>query len=385
MPDAHDAKHLADQVKTLEKKVATLTAKPSTDSEFKYQSVIAQQNKELRLLRKQLAKQQNDYGIIQAVVQEMESLIPPLPAPKRWVDNRPKKSKIEEHLVLHLSDEHADEVILPEQVGGLEEFNFKVAVCRAETLVNTALQWSLTTLANHRFPVLHVLAYGDHTSGEIHGAVTRSEYGNIFKNCLAIGQLHGCILHELSAYFPRVVVYYVPGNHGRRTQKKDFHGAKDNWDYLIAEFARMYCRQMENVEFVIPDSFSINVDINGWGFGIQHGDGVKSWMGVPWYGIERQTRRLVSLHNSFDQKISYFVYGHFHSLGSIADLRGETIINGAWPATNPYSYESFAGYREPMQLLHGVHPDRGISWRLPIKLKDSEYEKRGPQRYDIEV
>ena len=59
------------------------------------------------------------------------------------------------------------------------------------------------------------------------------------------------------------------------------------------------------------------------------------------------------------------------------------IINGGWLATDPYSYEAFSGYREPMQLLHGVHEKYGISWRLPIKLKNVEREKKGPKRYEV--
>lgn len=106
-------------------------------------------------------------------------------------------------------------------------------------------------------------------------------------------------------------------------------------------------------------------------------------MGIPFYGLERKTRRLVSLHNTFDKKISYFVFGHFHALTMNSDLRGEMIINGAWPATNPYSYEEFSGYREPSQLVHGVHKKYGITWRLICKIKDSLREKRGPQRYNV--
>jgi hypothetical protein len=64
-----------------------------------------------------------------------------------------------------------------------------------------------------------------------------------------------------------------------------------------------------------------------------------------------------------------------------AELKGETIINGAYPATDPYVYEGFSGYREPMQLIHGVHKKYGITWRLPIKIKDEISEKQGPKRY----
>lgn len=374
-------KALADAAKDIEK----LNRRPAKGTELEYQGKIATLQSELRQLKKDLKLAQHQHGMFRALVDEMETMIVPMEPPEKWTDTRSKKGAIEEHLVMHLSDEHADEIVLPHQVGDLEKFDFGVALCRAETYIDTMLKWTQKTLTNHRFPVLHILAYGDHTSGEIHGAVTRSHYRNMFRNAIAIGQMHGQMIHDLAGFFQKICVYYVPGNHGRRSIRKDFHGAWDNWDYLVAEVARMYCGQMTHVDFAIPDAFSMNIDINNWGFAIEHGDGVKSWMGIPWYGLERKTRRLVSLHNSMGKQISYFVFGHFHSMSTNADLRGEMIINGAWPATNPYGYNEFSGYREPMQLIHGVHADRGISWRLPIKLKDDAREETGPSRYRIDL
>lgn len=368
-----------------DKKIRDLLAKPDKTSESHYQAKIANLTTDLRVCRKQLKSNIADLGIIQTLVSELEAYVPSLPAPQKWTDNRPRKGKVEEHLVMHLSDEHADETVLPEQCGGLEAYDINVALCRAEKYVDTILQWALETLKNHRFPVLHILSYGDHTSGEIHKVVEQSEYRNIFRNCLAIGQMQAQMIAELSPFFKDVYVYCVPGNHGRKSKKKDFHGAWDNWDYLISETARMYCREIGNVQFAIPNSFSMNIDINGWGFALEHGDGVRGWMGIPWYGLVRKTRNLTALHNSFDKQISYFVFGHFHALSNNADLRGEMIINGAWPATNAYSYESFSGYREPMQLIHGVHPKYGVSWRLPCKIKDRLRESDGPQRYKVDL
>ena len=100
--------------------------------------------------------------------------------------------------------------------------------------------------------MLWVLAYGDYTSGEIHRACERSYYRNQFKNCLAIGQLHALMYRDLAAHFEQVHVLYLAGNHGRRTPKKDYLGANDNWDYLVAEIARLHCR--DDGERQLPDS-----------------------------------------------------------------------------------------------------------------------------------
>jgi len=89
---------------------------------------------------------------------------------------------------------------------------------------------------------------------------------------------------DLAPYFEQITVVYVPGNHGRRTQKKDHHGAHDNWDYLIAEIAELHCVDHENIEFVIPKAFSINLSIEGIGFNIFHGDDVRGSPGATRWG-----------------------------------------------------------------------------------------------------
>ena len=225
--------------------------------------------------------------------------------------------------------------------------------------------------------MLWVLAYGDFTSGEIHRACERSYYRNQFKNCLAIGQLHALMYRDLAAYFEQVNVLYLAGNHGRRTPKKDYLGANDNWDYLVAEVARLHCRGLANVHFTIPDAWSANIDINGVGFNIAHGDDVRSNRrhalvrhGPPAKGPDRPGcggRRpavpvLLRRPPSYGQTLS--------------DIDGELLVNGAWVGTDAFSYNAFAGYREPAQWIHGVNPKHGITWRIECKLQHDERKER---------
>ncbi len=337
---------------------------------------------EVSQLKGQLKKSYLKQGLFKALAIEMESWIVPIKPLPRVID-RADDSKITEHAVLHLSDEHADQVVEAHRVGFMEDFNFNVALCRAEKLIDTVIDWTTNKLPMHTFPVLHIFLNGDHSSGEIHGATSHSHHKNMFRNALSIAQMHSLMFRDLAPYFPKIKIYCTSGNHGRRSTKKNYYGPWDNWDYLVHETAKQLCADIPNIEFLIPESFSMNVIINGFGFHVCHGDDVRGWMGLPWYGLERKTRRLVSLHQSQGQKVDYFVFGHFHACSTTADLTGEMIVNGAFPATDPYSYDSFSGYRTPMQMFHGVHQKHGISWRLPVKIKDTKAEAKGPRRYKI--
>lgn len=338
--------------------------------------------------RRKLQVAAKTQGLFKAVVNEMDTRIKPFKGlPRARLAYKPgKKGSVVEHLVMHLSDGHHDQIVTPEECGGLECHDFPVSLCRAETYIDTVLKWTQETLSpTFYFPELIILAYGDHTSGEIHGAVNRSYFRNQFKNSLAIGQLHSLMYRDLAPYFEVINVVYVPGNHGRRSAKKDYHGAQNNWDYLIAKTAEMYCGNLDNVHFTIPDAYSINLDINGIGFCIFHGDDIRSNLGIPWYGLERRQRRIMALNRvQGGPPIKYYCCGHFHRSGSTTEVDGEMLMNGPWVATDAYAYNALSAYSEPTQLLHGVSSKRGITWRLPVKLR-SEQERHGPKRYTLDL
>ena len=338
--------------------------------------------------RRQLKTAAKEKGLFQAVADEMREIVVPVKAlaPARKPYGKPEKGKIIEEVVMHLSDGHHDQIVVPEECSGLESHDFTTSICRAEHYVDTVLKWTQETLSPHfRFPRLHVFAYGDHTSGEIHGHASRSYFRNSFKNSIAIGQLHALMYRDLAAYFDEICIYYVAGNHGRRSNKKNFHGAHDNWDYLVAKTAELYCQDLPNVQFAIPNAFMINIEVNGNGFCVFHGDDIRSSLGIPWYGMEKRQRRLAALGPALGTQVKYYCCGHFHRPGSMTELDGEMMINGSWVATDAYAFNSFAGFTEPTQLVHGVHAKKGVSWRLPVKLRDKRREQLGPQRYKIDL
>jgi hypothetical protein len=363
----------------------TVLHDPTDERILELESEVIHLKDELARETKRVKANAKVAGLFKAIVHEMDGRISRLePLPPAWTSTVPN-GRITEHCVLHMSDGHHDAVVTPEECDGLEDHNFLVSCARAERYVDRVLDWTQNTLSpTFHFPVLWVLAYGDFSSGEIHGAVQRSYYRNQFKNCLAIGQLHGLMYRDLAAHFETVNVLYLAGNHGRRTNKKDYHGAHDNWDYLVAETSRLHCQGLENVNFLIPNAWIANVEINGVGFHVSHGDDVRSNMAIPWYGMTRRQRGLIALGAvRGGLRPRYFCVGHHHTASSLSDIDGELLVNGAWVATDAFSYNALTGYREPSQWCHGVNPKYGITWRLNVKLKHSG-EASGPQRYLID-
>ncbi len=376
---------------TISKRKSTPTESydPTNEKVLELQSEVEHLRVERNDAKRALKATAKEHGLFLAIADELQNKIVPMKPLPLAVPPLPQAMEVvsTEHLVMHISDGHHDQVVHPEQVGFLEEYNFPISVARAERYVDAVIKWTQQSLKpQFHFPDLTILCYGDHTSGEIHGHTERSYFRNIFKNTLAIGQLHALMFRDLAPYFEQVNVVYVPGNHGRRSTKKNYHGAHDNWDYLIAKTAELYCHDMPNVDFTIPNSFSINLDIGGVGFCVFHGDDIRSNLGIPWYGLERRQRRIMGLDRHMSgPPIRYYCCGHFHRPGTTMEMDGELMINGAWVATDPYAFNAFSGYTEPTQLLHGVNEKYGVTWRLPVRLRRASVDKAGPQRYKIDM
>ncbi|MBD3261069.1 MAG: hypothetical protein GF334_05205 [Candidatus Altiarchaeales archaeon] len=299
-----------------------------------------------------------------------------------------KKGKVKESAMLVLSDSHGDQEILGKRVQNLEEYNFDIACLRAERIVDTTVSHLIDNMKNYKFERLYIAGLGDYVNGDIHNATEHSKWRNSLKNSMGMGELIAMMITDLSRYFPEIVFCSVSGNHGRRSFKKDYRGAQNNWDYLVAMHAATRLRNLVEsgrCKIVVPDSWSMGLSVYDWNFVLNHGDDVRSWNSIPHYGIERKTRRLGAIGAVQGTTPNYFLYGHFHTASTTQHTTGEVILNGSWAATDEYALNSLGAYSEPFQWLLGVHPNYGVTWRMPIKLRKGTLaeEAKKKSRYAI--
>jgi len=300
-----------------------------------------------------------------------------------------RKEAVQETLVVVLSDGHHDQVVRSEEVGGLEHYTFPISCRRGESFVDTIIKYATQTLVGYDFHRLVVLSLGDNTSGEIHDAERRSAFGNQFKNTLAIGGLHGAMFRDLAAHFPKVDVVGLSGNHGRRTNTKEYKdGSHNNWDYMVNKVAQAHCADQSNITFTLPNAWDTIVDIEGFGFHCSHGDDVASSGGNPWSGLANRHNRQSGIHRgagpnkSFRDAVpvDYAVIGHHHTEGFTTGNGVGFVCNGAWLATDPFAYQKMGVGGTPSQWIFGVHKDHGATWRLPVQIATRDTARKC--RYD---
>jgi hypothetical protein len=325
------------------------------------------------ILRRQVNTASRQSYTVESFIDSLGSLIRPIKAPTVKPYKPPtRKGLINESAVLMLSDLHADTVVRPEEVDGLEEFNFPVAVQRAIHLVQEVIKFTKRSMQGYNFDELVILGLGDYTSGEIH------EYENYFSDQftadLAIGELIGSMVADLAQHYPKVRFCNVTGNHGRTKKEIEFgkKGAKHNHDTLIARIAELYCRNIPNIKFNFPESLSALYEIKGSTFHLSHGHGKRQASAI-WSRAETSSQKINGLHQG---AVDYFCQGHYHTPGDVQVSGGASLLaNGAFPATDQYAYQSLQEAGTPSQTLFGVHARNKVTWRLPINLNPHETDE----------
>ena len=344
-----------------------------------------EENTKLRTVLKAEEQEESLYKMLAGVIRESTPVIDV--KPYKFVS---KKTKITESAILMLSDLHADQEILFSKTRGLENYSFDVACRRAERVVDTTISHLIDNLKNYSYETLYIFGLGDFINGTIHDALQFSKYKNSIKNALATGELLAQMIKDLSVYFPKIVFIGLSGNHGRFSPKIDWKAAQQNWDYLVNSHAVSRLQSLVDagrLEYLIPDAWSTMVKIYNFNFLLSHGSDIKAFNGIPYYGIERKSRRLLAIGAATNQIPHYIMMGHFHSLASQAQPAGEVFINGSFIATDEFALESMGACNEPVQYLLGVHESYGVTLRMPIHLREPNWrtEELKTGRYKITV
>ena len=264
-------------------------------------------------------------------------------------------STSEHTLVALLSDLHIGEVVKPEQVGGLDEYNLEVFDRRINQWADNLLY--LTELKRTRLdvPQLEIFGLGDFVSGEIHDELVRTNEVHIIEQVYYAVKHISEVLLRLAPHYEHITFTGVVGNHGRNARKPY---AKDkqtlSFDFLIYQMLGMVLKNQENIEFIIPESFFHYRDVLGTRFILTHGDQIRGALGIPLYGINRVRTQLKDILG--DLNFDVLAIGHFHHYFQ-SDF---VICNPSFKGTDEYALTGFFGANRPTQILLSIHPEHGI-------------------------
>ena len=269
--------------------------------------------------------------------------------------------------VLKCSDWQLGEVINPRETEGFGEFNHAIAERRMFSIVDSFIDWVNAMRHAYRIDEVRIFREGDLVSGNIHKEL---EITNEFPAPVATAKA-GFMLAEVAArvaaHFKTVIVEGVDAdNHGRMNPKPQAkQKAQNNWCYLAAVVAEEALKKHKNVEFRWTEGMKYLTNVAGFNFLIQHGDGIKSSLSIPYYGLERDRARESTKRMNTDKTFHYVSCGHYHVPALIS---GNILINVSLPGTTEFDH-SCGRHAPPSQVAFLVHPTHGMFNLIPFTVK----------------
>lgn len=259
--------------------------------------------------------------------------VPPFSGVKRQVKKRQRKNRYGFFL---FSDWHIGEIITPERTEGFGYFNYAIAKERLDHITDSMLNWASTT--NIAKAVL--LFLGDYVSGGIHDELLIGAEFPPPVQAVRAGELMAGTIAKFYEACPVDVYALTTDNHGRLTKPVIYKDkGLNNYSYITVKFAQQLVSKLK-VNFNAIETIYHQIEYAGKKILMTHGDTIKAWNGIPYYGIDRLVGR-ESARRNFD----FLVLGHFHTPAFV----GRTLINGCLTGTSEYSYA--AGYNTaPTQL-----------------------------------
>lgn len=294
------------------------------------------------------------------------------PQPPKWVA-APSKKTHEATLCLLVTDTHLDEVVNPDEVGGLNAYNREIAMGRLERAFTGAVKVARDYMSGITITGAVVLWGGDIVSGEIHGELSKSNEATTVETLvhwlepLTAGV--SVLADELGVPVHNVG---VPGNHGRREKKPHYKGrAANNYDTMLYHLLARQFQNRDDVTWQIPASLYADIEVNGLHIRLEHGDEAKGGSGIssamaPLLLLQhRRTRQYAAA----DRQLDLMVLGHFHSRYQAPGL----IAGGTLKGTDEYASGKGFAHQEASQEAFIVG-DRGVMASLPIWVADREAE-----------
>jgi len=170
--------------------------------------------------------------------------------------------------------------------------------------------------------------------------------------------------------FEEVECYCQMGNHGKQNAAKWSSSKSTNWDSVLYKALEASTINQPRIKWhIATKDWKSIFKIYGYGFLATHGDMIKRIYNSPFYGMTRQAERWA---NAYRDKIrlDYVLYSHFHSINTgMRHNRLEIFVNGSFTTDDTYAEENIGVASVPEQLLFGVHPHFGVTWRYPLFLE----------------
>jgi len=267
---------------------------------------------------------------------------------------------------LVLSDFHAGEVIVKNQLNGINEYNVEIMKQRVDRIIYYAIYYC----KKNEIDVLNLLFLGDLMSGSIHPELARTNEYNDVETLFILHEYITQKILELEPHFSKIKCEFIVGNHSRISDGNN--GTKLqwktapilNWEYVLARQLEMQFDLIQKQNKIKKISISVNdclfkvIEIAKRKFLIAHGHtmsgGSNSFAGIGYYGLAQSNAKLLgAMISTGDDKLVFqdSLAGHYHFSSRIKTTVGNMYVNGSVIGAGEYGLYKMRSISDPEQLL----------------------------------
>ena len=223
-----------------------------------------------------------------------------------------KNNKSEKYGILQLSDLHANEIILPSETHNMNEYNFDILSKRLRKYILE----SINLFKTYNMTDIYLILTGDLLNSSRRLSEKLAQSTSLAKASLLLTFLIEQAILELRQKGFRIHVTSIVGNESRLSDFMESNEmtASENWDFLVFNSLRHLFKNVNGVEFIVPDNqiMSLVNMPNGFNFLITHGHTLKG-------GMEKNIGRLLQNYNHRGIPVHAIFVGHQHN-ASIGDF-----------------------------------------------------------------
>ena len=280
--------------------------------------------------------------------------------------------------VAPLGDIHMGQIIAPEQTGGMNEWNKKVAPVRIRRWVETVIDLAFNHMTHPEYPGIIVPLMGDLISGNIHEELRATNEEPIMVTCRRSQSYIAWALRALADRFGKVWVPCVVGNHGRNTHRPIYINRQhESYEWVVYNNLRDYFRDDPRVTFYIPDEPDALFSVYGTKIMMTHGDAIGAKGGDGMIGalgpIKRGEIKIGDAERHIGRDFDYLLIGHYHSAQPAGALF-PIIVNGCVCGFDNYARLALrVPFSRPTQMLCFFHQKYGLTtqWAVYLDKKKS--------------
>jgi predicted phosphodiesterase len=335
--------------------------------------IIKKKNAELLDTKRVIQGLQRAEDTAEKIRQEIYSLAAHTLEPPRWLSGRGVKNGARGGPVTIWSDFHYGERVFPDQIGGVNEFNTRIAKDRFTRLVNITIDLCENHMgrASVQYPGIVVCLGGDMISGDIHEELAETNDRTPHQAVNDLSDMIAAGLERMADKFGKVFVPCVVGNHGRSTKKMRMKGrVYTSFDWNIYCNLERHFRKDPRVQFHIPVDADAHFEVYGERFLLTHGDSLGTSGGDGIIGaigpIMRGTFKVGRSEAAIGADFDHLLMGHYHQMLWLPSV----IVNGALKGYDEYAKLKLrAPFSRASQALFFVHPEHGITARWEVLLQ----------------